>query len=99
MLQMIIRGAYYYDKDLDYILVPHFTGKFSIVDCTRYIPYQEFKDSYYKSFIEKNKEDYIEFNGSKYYYGEYEPFTVKNWKTLSDLSELEHLEEKFDFLC
>ena len=94
-MRLVIKGAYYFDGDT--ILVPHYTGEFFIVDCDQYITKEELKDQYSESYIENVKDNYIEYDGIKYYYAEYSPFGVENWELLSDLSELSHNEMDYDF--
>lgn len=83
---LVIKGAQYFDGES--ILIPHFTGEFYTVDCTEYALKKELKQNYSKEWIKKNKDDYIEHNGEKYYYAEYGSFYIDNWKLLSDLSDL-----------
>lgn len=87
MRRLVIAGAKYYYGDM--IVIPHFTGEFSAVDCDRYLNKGELKEYYSKDFIEENKEDFIEHEGEKYYYAEYSPFHVsEEWDLISDLSDL-----------
>jgi len=55
------------------------------------------KDRYDEDYIESVIDDYIEYNGEKYYYAEYSPHNVGDWELLSDLSKLNHLEKEFEF--
>ena len=94
--KLIIKGAYY--KVGNTILIPHFTGEFICVDCTEYVTLEELKEDYDKKYIKNNKEDYIIVGETIYYYAEYSPCNVNNdWELLSDLSELEHIEEEYNF--
>ena len=93
---LVIKGAIY--QVGDEILVPHFTGEYIMVDCTRYMKKSDLLDIYDKSFFKDNKENFVIVDGEKYYYAEYSPFNVgDDWLLLSDLSEIEHMEENFDF--
>ena len=96
-MKTVIKGAYYYDRNLDKILIPHFTGEFCIVDCTQYIKRDELKERYDEAFVNEVEDDFVEFEGEKYYYAEYSPQNVEDWELLSDISDLEHIEEEFDF--
>ena len=90
--RLVIKGAFYYDKEDDCLLVPHYTGEFSMVDCDRYKLLEDLKESYDDSYIESVKHSFIIYEDKKYYYAEYSPMTVdKNWELLSDLSELHHI--------
>ena len=92
--QLVIKGAHYFDGES--ILIPHFTGQFIIVDCTEYTTKEVLKGRYSKDWIKENKSDYIDYEGTHYYYAEYSPFNItKDWYLLSDLSDLEHTEENF----
>ena len=93
---LVIKGAYY--QAGNEILVPHFTGQYITVDCTRYILKKEWKENYSKTFRDENKNNFVEVEGVKYYYAEYSPMNINDdWNLLSDLSELEHIEEEFNF--
>ena len=95
---LVIKGAFYYDNDSDTILMPHYTGEFSVVDCDEYIKMEELKETYDESYIENNKDNFIDYEGQKYYFAEYSPRSVTDeWDLLSDLSELSHFEEDYDF--
>jgi hypothetical protein len=95
---LVIKGAYYFDRGNDTILVPHFTGDFWIVDCDKYVNMERLQEIYDDSYIDGVRDNCIEFEGEKYYHAEYSPYNVdKDWELLSDLSELEHLEEDYDF--
>ena len=84
---LVIAGAQYLVGDS--ILIPHYTGDFSIVDCDEYTILSELKGRYNKTYIKNVKDNYIENEGIKYYYAEYSPFgTDPNWELLSDLSNL-----------
>lgn len=95
--QLVIKGAYYYDNDSDTILIPHFTGQYAIVDCSKYVKMEELKGRYSDSYIDHVKDNPIEYNGEQYYDAEYSPWTVGDWELLSDLSELAHLEHDYNF--
>jgi hypothetical protein len=97
MISLVIRGAYYYNKDGDNILVPHYTGEYVTVDCDEFARKDEIKSRYDNQYIKNNKDNYIEYDDNKYYYAEYSPFNVGDWELLSDVSQLEHFEEDFDF--
>jgi len=90
MAMLVITGALY-RVDEDTLVKPHFTGDFGAVDCTRYFTKEELESRYSESFIEENKNYFIEEDGIKYYYAEYSPFHVsEDWELLSDLSKLNH---------
>ena len=96
--QLVIKGAYYYDNESDTILVPHFTGEFIIVDCTQYKKASDLKGVYDKQFLIENKENYVMYEGSKYFYAEYSPNNISDeWFLLSDLSNLFFEEQERSF--
>ena len=97
MTNLIIKGAVYYDEKNDCILVPHFTGSFKLVDCTRYLTKKQILEQYEKKFFNENKDDFKKYGGIKYYFAEYSPYNVGQWELLSDLSNLNHLDEEQDF--
>lgn len=95
-MRLVIRGAYY--KVGDEILIPHFTGEYNMVDCTRYLSKKEILEIYDKSWLKEHKDNYVIVDNVKYYYAEYDTYCIDNdWELLSDLSELEHLETNFNF--
>ena len=96
-MNLIVRGAYYYNSESDEILIPHYTGEFRIVDCDQYVTMKELKRSYDKKYIAQVIDSLIEYEGKKYYNAEYSPRDVGDWELLSDLSELSHIEESYDF--
>jgi len=96
-MRLVIKGAVYFDREGQTVLIPHFTGEFSIVDCTEYITKEELQSKYGSAFIEENADNTIEVEGSTYYFAESSPCAVGDWDLLSDLSELEHTEEEYNF--
>jgi len=96
-MKLVIAGAFYYDRENDTILVPHFTGEFNIVDCSRYIRMNELKDRYDENYINQVKDNPIQYNGENYFNAEYSPCHIGDWELLSDLSDLRHLEGDFDW--
>ena len=94
-MKLVIAGALYFDGEM--LLVPHYTGEFVVVDCDRYMSLEDLKDIYNELFIEEAMESPVSYNNKKYYPAEYGPFNVKDWELLSDLSDLNHLEENYDF--
>jgi len=91
--KLVIAGAVYYSDSLDALLIPHFTGEYWMVDCTRYLKKKELKDRCPDYWFKENKENYIEFEGERYYYAEYSPIHTDDLNLLSDLSELKFYEE------
>lgn len=97
-MKQVIKGAYYYDRESKTLLVPHYTGEYSMVDCDSFNTMDELKEQYDQSYIDSVKDDPIEFEGESYYSTEYNPFNIDDdWELLSDLSELSFQEENFDF--
>jgi len=98
MLYLVIAGAYYYDRKNNMILIPHYTGEFQMVDCSRWMTIENLKESYQEDYIESVKNLFVEYEGVKYYEAEYYPYSTSNeWELLSDLSNLIHIEESYDF--
>ena len=96
-MKTVIRGAYYYDKEADVILIPHFTGEFWMVDCDEFTTMEDLEGRYDENYINEIKDNPIYLDGKKYFSAEYSPFTIGDWELLSDISELFHMEEYFDF--
>uniref|UniRef100_A0A6M3LRE6 Uncharacterized protein n=1 Tax=viral metagenome TaxID=1070528 RepID=A0A6M3LRE6_9ZZZZ len=100
MGNLVIQGAYYYDNESDTILMPHRTGEYSMVDCNIYVKMKELKNMYDESYIKDNKDNlmHIEYEGQEYFSAEWGPRSVtEEWDLLSDLSELSHFEEDYNF--
>ena len=97
-MKLVIKGAYYYNRETDEIIVPHYTGEYNIVDCDEYIQMNELKGIYDKSYIDGVRNRPIIFEEKQYYSAEYSPKYVDDyWELLSDLSELSFIEENFDW--
>ena len=92
-LPFVVAGAHYFDGYS--ILIPHYTGDFSMVDCDEYAPLKTLKAKYSKEYIAQVVEDerYLEHDGTKYYYAEFGPFQVIDWELLSNLSSLRFTKE------
>lgn len=95
--KLVIKGATYYDNESDTILIPHFTGEYIIVDCTQFKKASYLKGMYDKSFLIENKDNYIMYDGKKYFYAEYSPRNIGDWDLLSDLSDLEFYGDERSF--
>jgi len=97
-MKTVIKGAFYYDRDSETLLVPHFTGEYAMVDCDSFNKMEELEGRYDQSYIDTVKDSPIEFEGENYYSSEWGPFNVSDdWELLSDISELSFQEENFDF--
>lgn len=91
MKTLVIAGACYYNEEMNAILIPHFTGEYAIVDCDTYFTKKEILERYQKHLWNENKENFVEYEGVKYYYAESSPISVdENWMLLSDLFELRY---------
>jgi len=99
MLPLILKWAIYVYGDGDCLLRPHFTGNFSIVDCTEYLTKKDVKAQWYSKETEKEflKWYYIEYNGEKYYECEFSPYGTGNMELLSDLSDVDFYDEATEF--
>lgn len=95
--RLVVRGAYYYNPDDDAIYIPHYTGEYYAVDCDRYLTKKDLSSRYDKKWFKEHKEEYEVYNDIKYYYAEYAPICPDNFELLSDLSDLCHQEEKYDW--
>ena len=94
-MKLVIKGAWYFDGEA--LLVPHFTGEYHTVDCSRFLPIGELEALYDKEFIKIALDFPYTYNNITYYPAEYMPFVIGDWQLLSDLSELSHTEENYDF--
>lgn len=93
-MKLIIKWALYWDGES--ILRPHFTGDYSMVDCTEYLTQKQFKDRLYPDDFHKDK-PFITYNWVKYYEGEVSPCHTEKLELLSDLSSLEFYDETKEF--
>ena len=89
-MKTVIKGAYYYDRESETILIPHFTGEYYMVDCSQFVKMDELKKIYDESYINQVKNDPIEFEGEKYYNAEYSLWTIGEWELINDLSDINH---------
>jgi len=96
MLPLIIKGAIYTDGET--LLRPHYSGNFSMVDCTEFKTKKEIKANYSKE-IAKNftQNTPIIYNGEKYFKCEYSPYGTNDLELLSDLSNLEYFDCSTEF--
>ena len=99
-MRLMIKGAFYYDRDAKTVLVPHYTGEYNAVDCDKYVLLDELKVNYPESYIEDviENNDCIVFENKEYYYAQYSPWcNLNELELLSDVSELQHIENNYDF--
>lgn len=98
MVYLVIKGAIYTNGDC--LLRPHYSGFFSLVDCTRYLKKSEIKERYSirdaKRFIGEDGM-YLEYNGEKYYECEYDSYGTEKMECLSDLSSLNYFDDNQSF--
>ena len=95
--KLLIRGAYYYSEADDAVYVPHFTGEYWLCDCDRYYNAKDFIDQYGKDkFVELNESGdmvIVHVDDEPYYSAESGPIETGDFELLSDLSELEYIEQ------
>lgn len=90
MLRRINKGERYFNGEE--ILIPHYTGDFSVVDCDRFVTEEGLEEiGYSERFIAEAKEEpYIEHEGVKYYPAEYEAYNIEeSWELLREAPEPE----------
>jgi len=97
MNHLVIQGAFYIKGDI--VLVPHFTGEYSIVDCDEYKTKKQIKSEYSKEDYKRiTQESYCTYDGETYYStGDYSPYGTEGMELLSDLSKLSHIENDYNF--
>lgn len=96
-LKTIIKGAIYFSESENAILVPRYSGQFHAVDCDRYLEKEDILSNYEQSYFNENKDDYKEYNGVKYYYAEYSPYSTADMELLSDISGITYTDEECSF--
>ena len=95
-METIIKGAIYTNGDI--LLRPHFSGIFSMVDCTEYKKKDLIKAEYSKSTAkEMLSNSYLTYKGDKYFQCEYYPYNTDEFELLSDLSPIEFYDEETEF--
>jgi hypothetical protein len=93
---LIIKGAVYTDGDL--LLRPHYTGDFYCVDCTEYKTKSQIKEEYSGLALkEMLSNDYLTYEGEKYFRCEYSPYNTEGLLLLSDLSNLGYFDDSTEF--
>lgn len=92
---LVIKGAWYFNGNE--LVIPHFTGEFFIVDCDCYLSKIELKEIYDDDFVTVAMESPIEYKSTTYYPAEYNAVYTENFDLLSDLSNLAHNEEEYNF--
>ena len=97
MEKLVIKGAYYHDAESDTILIPHYTGTYIAVDCDAYVTMDKLSDIYDEEYIDSVKDDFVTYSEERYYSAEFGTYHVREWELLSDLSNLHHSEEDFDW--
>ena len=96
MTHLIIAGAFYFKNNT--VLRAHYAGEFMLVDCTEYKTKKQIKKEYSESIAKEFlSEEPIIYDGVKYFQCEYGPWGTENMDLLSDLSELRHIEENYEF--
>jgi hypothetical protein len=99
-MKTIIRGAIYSTEDGSMLLRPHFSGHFSVVDCTEYKQMQQIKDEYSPESVERftGENAVILTCGDEVYYEcEYSPICTDGMELLSDISKIEFWDGETDF--
>lgn len=90
-VMLVIKGARYF-RGND-IVVPMMSGEYFMVDCENYVTLEELKGDYDPEYVDSVKNNYIEYQGVKYYYAEWGPeYITDEWRLISDVSGLELIE-------
>ena len=88
-MKLVIKGAYYFNREADMIVVPLFTGEFDIVNCATHIRLEELEELYDKKHVDSVIEFPMEFKSNNYYKAECSRvIAVDSLELLSNLSEL-----------
>ena len=97
-MKTIIKGAIYTNGDE--LLRPHYSGSFSVVDCTEYKTAEQIKSEYSNEHFEEFTSDdalYLTYKGVKYYKCEYSPFNTDGLELLSEVDKLEFYDYETEF--
>jgi hypothetical protein len=97
-MKTIIKGAIYINGNV--LLRPHFSGYYGVVDCTEYKTKEQIKGEYSKEFAKKMlNNNYLTYDGKKYFECEYSPYWTDEMVLLSDISNLNFSTKKRSFKC
>lgn len=95
-MKTIIAGLIYTNGDE--LLRPHYSGEFSIVDCTEYKTKEQIKDEYSGKALKTMLSGLcLTYEGVKYYECEYSPFSTDGMELLSDIWVVKHYDEETEF--
>lgn len=93
---LIIKGGIYTNGDM--LLKPHYSGYFFMVDCTEYKTKKYIKADYDKKTAKQIlAEEPLIYEGVKYWECEYRPHGTEKMELLSDVSDLEIINDEYDF--
>jgi hypothetical protein len=95
-MKIIIKGAIYSDGEM--LLRPHYSGYFSVVDCTEYKKKEQIKEEYSKATAKEMLSNLcLTFRDEEYFECEYSPFNTDDMELLSDLGEIDFFDEETEF--
>ena len=93
---IIIKGGIYTNGDM--LLKPHYSGYFFMEDCTEYKTKKDIKSEYDKETAKRFlAEEPFTYDGVKYFECEYSPHTTEKMDCLNDISDLEIINDEYDF--
>lgn len=80
------------------LLQPHYSGFFMMVDCTEFKTKKEIKSEYDKEIAKEFlSNEPLMYEGVKYYECEYSPHHTDGMELLSNISELEIINDEYYF--
>ena len=95
-MKQIIKGAIYTNGDV--LLRPHYSGYFSVVDCTEYKRKEQIREEYSKEHAKEMLSNFcLTYEEHKYFECKFSPYNTADMECLSDLSEIEFYDEETDF--
>ena len=95
-MKTVIKGAMYFDGQT--LLRPHFTGEFSMVDCTTYERKEEINAKYSNDIADLflTVPPFV-YDGTEYYQTEYSVFYTDEMTLISDISSIEFFDDCTEF--
>jgi uncharacterized protein YwgA len=97
-MKTIIKGAIYEINNGETLLRPHYSGNFSVVDCTEYKQKKQIKEDYNAYHANRFLSGfYLTYEGNKYYECEYSPRCTDDMYLLSDIDKINYWDEETEF--
>jgi len=95
---LVVSGAFYYSEEYKAVIKCCRTGEFWMVDCIRYIQKRRYIENFGKQSFKDNEDNFVLYEGEKYFSEDGSiPLQTIDFDLLSDLSDLKHEQESYNF--